>query len=292
MLSSTFVVGLTASLASAASLTQVSNYNNNATSKAQMWVYVPDKVVTNPPLVVVIHSCQSTAQSYFQNSKIPWKQGSDKKGYITVWPSSPNSGTCWDVSSKKSLSHLGGGDSQAIANMILYAIDKYKADPTRVYVTGGSSGAMMSNVLAATYPELIKAVSLYSGVPAGCFVSSSGGVDQWNNSCSGGQVKASSDQWKKVVLDMYPSYSGPRPKMQIWHGSADSTLAPQNYQETIKQWTGVFEVSQTPTSERKNYPQNQYTTDDYGPNVQGIYAQGVGHSVPANLTASEEWFGL
>lgn len=256
------------------------------------WVYVPDKVVTKPPLVVVIHSCQSTAQSYFQNSKIPWKQGSDKKGYITVWPSSPNSGTCWDVSSRQSLSHLGGGDSQAIANMILYALDKYAADPARVYVTGGSSGAMMSNVLAATYPELISAVSLYSGVPAGCFVSSSGGVDQWNNSCSGGQVKDSADQWKQVALNMYPGYDGARPKMQFWHGSADTTLAPQNYQETLKQWTGVFGVSQTPTAERKNYPQSQYTTDDFGPNVQGIYAQGVGHSVPANLTASEEWFGL
>ncbi|KAI0156500.1 carbohydrate esterase family 1 protein [Xylariaceae sp. FL1272] len=281
-----------AALAEAASLTQVSNYNNNATSKAQMWVYKPDNVVTKPPLVVVIHSCQSSAQSYFTNSKIPWKQGSDSKGYITIWPSSPNSGTCWDVSSKSSLSHLGGGDSQAIANMILYAIETYSADASRVYVTGGSSGAMMSNVLAATYPELINAVSLYSGVAAGCFVSSSGGVDQWNNSCSGGSSKASADQWKQVVLDMYPGYDGPRPKMQIWHGSADTTLAPQNYQEEIKQWTGVFNVSETATSTASNSPQSGYTTSNYGDHVQGIYAQGVGHSVPANLTASEIWFGL
>ncbi|KAI1343716.1 carbohydrate esterase family 1 protein [Xylariaceae sp. FL0016] len=282
---------LAAATTRAAQLTQVSNYNNNATSKAQMWVYKPDNVVANGPLVVVIHSCQSTAQSYFQNAKIPWKQGSDKKGYITVWPSSPNSGTCWDVSSKKSLTHLGGGDSQAIANMILYAIEEYKVDATRVYVTGGSSGAMMSNVMAATYPELIKAVSLYSGVAAGCFVSSSGGVDQWNNSCSGGQVKASSAAWKQVALDMYPGYDGARPKMQIWHGSADSTLAPQNYQEEIKQWTGVFGTTEA-TDTKTNTPQSGYTTTDYGENVQGIYAQGVGHSVPANLTASELWFGL
>lgn len=256
------------------------------------WVYKPDNVVANPPLVVVIHSCQLTAQSYFQNSLIPWRQGSDKKGYITVWPSSPNSGTCWDVSSRRSLSHLGGGDSQAIANMILYAIKTYGADPARVYVTGGSSGAMMSNVLAATYPELISAVSLYSGVAAGCFVSAPGGVDQWNNTCSGGQSKASGEQWKKVVLDMYPGYSGARPKMQIWHGSADATLAPQNYQEEIKQWTAVFNVTQTPTSTVQNSPKQGYTTSNYGVSVQGIYAQGVGHSVPANLTASEIWFGL
>ncbi|KAL1903663.1 hypothetical protein Sste5346_000292 [Sporothrix stenoceras] len=278
-------------LAQAAELKQV-DYPNNATSKVQMFVYVPDNVVPNPPLVVVIHSCQSTAQTYFRNSKIPWKQGSDKKGYITVWPSSPHSGTCWDVSSKATLTHNGGGDSQAIANMILYSIDKYKVDPAKVFVTGGSSGAMMSNVMAATYPELISAVSLYSGVAAGCFVSSSGGVDQWNNSCSGGQAKATAEKWGDVARAMYPDYSGPRPRMQIWHGSADSTLAPGNYQEEIKQWTNVFNVPQTPTDTRKNYPQANYQTDDYGDHVEGIYATGVGHSVPSNLTASEIWFGL
>ncbi|KAI1076543.1 carbohydrate esterase family 1 protein [Whalleya microplaca] len=292
MLSTVLTSGLMATMAFGASLTQVQDYNNNATSKAQMYVYKPDNVVENPPLVVVIHSCQSTAQSYFQNSAIPWKAGSDGKGYITIWPSSPNSGTCWDVSSKQSLSHDGGGDSAAIANMIAFALAEYGADPARVYVTGGSSGAMMSNVLAATYPELIAAVSLYSGVAAGCFVSAAGGVDQWNNSCSGGQSTASADAWAQVVLDMYPGYEGPRPRMQIWHGSVDSTLAPQNYQEEIKQWTGVFAVGQEATSTEENTPLQGYTTSNYGESVQGIYAQGVGHSVPANLTASEAWFGL
>jgi acetylxylan esterase len=152
---------------------------------------------------------------------------------------------------------------------------------------------MMSNALAATYPELINAVSLYSGVPAGCFVSSSGGVDQWNNSCANGQSRATAEAWGTVVRNMYPGYTGVRPRMQIWHGSADSTLAPQNYQEEIKQWTNVFGVSATaPSSTIKNFPQANYQTDDYGDHVQGIYATGVGHSVPANLTASEIWFGL
>jgi acetylxylan esterase len=264
---------------------------------------------------VVIHSCQSSAQAYFQNSLIPWHGGSDKKGYITIWPSSPNSGTCWDVSSKATLTHNGGGDSNAIANMVTYAITKYSANVTRVFATGGSSGgmeaffplhltksqqkdvtnslaAMMSNVLAATYPELFQAVSLYSGVAAGCFVSSSVGIDQWNNTCSGGQVNDTPQKWGDVARAMYPGYNGTRPRMQFWHGSADTTLAPQNYQEELKQWTNVFNVSQTATSSQANTPDNGYTTSNYGPNVQGIYAQGVGHSVPAHLAASEAWFGL
>ena len=44
------------------------------------------------------------------------------------------------MSSKASLSHDGGGDSNAIANMIKYAITTYKIDPKKVFVTGGSSG--------------------------------------------------------------------------------------------------------------------------------------------------------
>ncbi|KAI1495306.1 Alpha/Beta hydrolase protein [Biscogniauxia mediterranea] len=291
MLRSLIASGLMAT-AYAAQLTQVSDYNNNATSQAQMWVYSPDNVVANPPLVVVIHSCQSTAQSYFANSKIPWRRGADGKGYLTVWPSSPNSGTCWDVSSAASLTHLGGGDSHAIANMIAHAVGAYGADPARVYVTGGSSGAMMANVLAATYPELIAAVSLYSGVAAGCFASAAGGVDQWNNTCSGGQSRAAAEAWARVALDMYPGYEGPRPRMQIWHGGADTTLAPQNYEEEIKQWTAVLGVDAEPTEELANTPEMGYTTSNYGDLVQGIFAQGVGHSVPANLTASELWFGL
>jgi acetylxylan esterase len=151
---------------------------------------------------------------------------------------------------------------------------------------------MMSNVMAATYPDLIQAVSLYSGVAAGCFVSSSNQVAAWNNTCSAGQSITTSAQWTSVAKAMYPGYSSTRPRMQIWHGSVDTTLYPQNYQEEIKQWTGVFGVSQTATLVRANYPQSSYTTSDYGPNVEGIYATGVGHSVPSHLDISEAWFGL
>lgn len=55
-----------------------------------------------------------------------------------MWPSSTTE--CWDVSSKASLTHDGGGDSNAIANMIKYAVATYQIDPMKVFVTGGSSG--------------------------------------------------------------------------------------------------------------------------------------------------------
>jgi acetylxylan esterase len=86
--------------------------------------------------------------------------------------------------------------------------------------------------MAATYPELFQAGIVYSGVPAGCFVSQSGGVDAWNSSCAQGQVHDTPQQWANVVKNMYPGYSGVRPKMQVYHGTADTTLYPNNYNET------------------------------------------------------------
>jgi acetylxylan esterase len=151
---------------------------------------------------------------------------------------------------------------------------------------------MMSNVMAATYPDLIKAVSAYSGVAAGCYSSSSGAVAAWNSQCAQGQIIRTPAEWATIARNMYPGYTGARPRMQIWHGSADTTIYPQNFQEQIKQWTAIFGVSQTATQSQSNSPDPNYTRSDYGPNVQGIYAQGTGHSVLPHLADSERWFGL
>ena len=49
--------------------------------------------------------------------------------------------------SNKTWTRDGGGDTHAIAQMVKYAIDKYKANPDRVYATGDSSGGMMTELL-------------------------------------------------------------------------------------------------------------------------------------------------
>jgi len=123
-------------------------------------------------------------------------------------------------------------------------------------------------------------------------VSESNQVDAWNSSCALGKIIDSQQQWANVVYGMYPGYSGPRPRMQIYHGSADTALYPQNFNETIKQWTGVFGYSMTPQQIQTNTPLPGYTTYTYGPNVQGIYAMGVGHTVPIQGTQDLKWFGF
>jgi acetylxylan esterase len=135
------------------SLQQVTGFTSTPTN-AKMYIYVPTNKLATPPIIVAIHHCQGTGPGYFGETQ-GYAQNADTYGYIVIYPSSPSSGGCWDVSSTASLTHNGGGDSQTIVNMVKYAIAHYGGDANRVYVTGSSSGAMMTNVLAGAYPDVL-----------------------------------------------------------------------------------------------------------------------------------------
>src|SRR6201986_4325534 len=92
----------------------------------------------------------------------------DQKGIYLIYPDMPSDSHCWDVASTQSLTRDGGGDSTTIVNMVRHAIKKYKVDPDRVFVSGWSSGGMITNVLAAAYPDVFKAAASLSGCPHGC----------------------------------------------------------------------------------------------------------------------------
>jgi cellulase/cellobiase CelA1 len=85
--------------------------------------------------------------------------------------------------------------------------------------------------------------------------------------------------------------------MQLWHGTADTTLNYVNFGEEIKQWTNVLGVSQTPTS--TDTPQSGWTRtryDDSSGNVQveAYSIAGAGHVLPeAGMAAyAIAFFGL
>jgi acetylxylan esterase len=122
-------------------LSQITSFGTAPTA-AGFYIYVPKKLAASPGIVVAIHYCTGTAQAYYNGS--PYKTLSEQYGFIVIYPSSPHSGTCWDVSSKQTLTHEGGGDSNTVANMVKWTITQYKANPDQVFVTGSSSGAMMT----------------------------------------------------------------------------------------------------------------------------------------------------
>jgi len=277
--------------ASAASLTQVTSFGNNPSS-LQMYLYVPDNVAPDPALVVGIHWCGGDANAFYSGTD--WARLADQYGFIVVYPSVTRSSKCWDVSSAASLNGTGS-DSVGIKSMMDWTINQYDVDTSKIFSTGISSGAMMTNVMLGVYPEVFEAGAAFSGVPYTCFATTDG--SEWNSQCSQGQINRTPAQWGGAVRTTNPGYSGPWPRMQIWHGTADDVLFYQNFQEQIDQWTNVNGTDQTP--ELSDTPQANWNRTRYGGTgaqapVEAISLQGVGHNLMASGMAAKalEFFGI
>ncbi|KIM34197.1 carbohydrate-binding module family 1 protein [Serendipita vermifera MAFF 305830] len=280
----TALLGASSVLGAANQLQQVTANIGANPNNVGFYVYKPTKLANPTPLIVAIHYCTGSAQAYFTGSQ--YANLADTYGFIVVYPDSPRSGKCFDVASAATLKHDGGGDSQGIASMIKYAIANYGVSASRVFVTGTSSGAMMTQVLAGSYPDLFQAASAYNGVPFACFA----GTSDWNSACANGQISKTAAQWGDLVRAAYPGYTGARPKMMLWHGTVDTTLSYNNYGEALKQWSNVLGVSQTATA--SNDPQSGYTKSQYACSLIGYSAAGVGHTVPIHESIELAWFGI
>ena len=247
--SSSIILGLLlAAPARAASLQQVNDWGaSGVPSYVKMYIYVPDKLATKPPILVSAHSCGSTATGQMGNiPKI--KAAADANGFILILPDNPGQ-NCWDVGAKDtSLKHDAGGDTKAVSQMVKYALSKYNGDAARVYAMGGSSGAMLTQALMAVYPDIFRAGSARAGVPAGCWAEGYATSNQWSDSCAGGNVSKTAQQWGDLARGMYAGYTGHRPRLQIMQGDADTTISFKNSAEAIKQWTNVLALSTAPTS--------------------------------------------
>jgi acetylxylan esterase len=138
-------VFLLASPASAASLTEVTGFGSNP-SNLRMFVYVPNNVAPSPAMVVAVHYCHGDGPAFFNGSD--FGRLADQYGFIVILRSvTQASDGCFDVASSATLTHNGGSDSLGIVSMVKYAEQHYSGDPNRVYATGVSSGAMMTDVL-------------------------------------------------------------------------------------------------------------------------------------------------
>ena len=281
-----------ASPASPASLTEVTNFGTNP-SGLRMHLYVPNNVAARPPILVAVHYCTGSGPAFYSGTE--FASLADRYGFIVIYPSATRSGACFDVSSPQALTHDGGSDPVGIVSMIKYVEQHNNGDPAQVYVTGASSGGMMTNVLLGDYPDVFKAGAAFMGVPFGCFATTDG--SGWNSACANGTIIKTPQQWGDLVRGAFPGYTGARPRMQLWHGTDDATLRYPNFQEEIKQWTNVQGLSQTPTF--TDHPQPTWTRTRYGGTgtnvaVEGVSIQGVGHSLPQGGMAAAviQFFGL
>jgi poly(hydroxyalkanoate) depolymerase family esterase len=280
--------------ASAASLVQIFNFGSNPTN-LNMHLYVPDNIPagTRPPILVAVHYCTGSGPAFYSGTQ--FASLADQYKFIVIYPSATRSGNCFDVSSPGALRHNGTSDPVGIVSMVNWVVANRNGDANRVYATGASSGGMMTNVLLGDYPDVFKAGAAFMGVPFACFATTDGSM--WNSQCANGQRIMTPQQWGDLVRNAFPGYTGARPRMQIWHGTNDTTLRYPNFGEQIKQWTNVFGLSQTPTM--TDTPQAGWTRTRYGgtgvmPPVEAISIANTGHNLPlaGQAAMAIAFFGL
>ncbi|MFI9151453.1 PHB depolymerase family esterase [Streptomyces sp. NPDC053367] len=278
--------------APAAALTEVTGFGANP-SNLQMYLYVPDSVTDHPAVVVAVHYCTGSGPAMYSNTE--YASLADRYGFIVVYPSVTRASKCFDVASPQALRRDGGSDPVGIKSMVDWVVRTYAADTRRIFATGISSGAMMTNVLLGDYPDVFAAGAAFSGVPFACFATTNG--SEWNSDCANGRVIRTPQAWGDLVRGAYPGYTGPRPRMQLWHGTEDDVLRYPNFGEEIKQWTNVHGLAQTPTttdSPAPGWTRTRYGgTGDRAP-VEAISLQGVGHNLYASGMGARAitFFGL
>jgi acetylxylan esterase len=285
--------------ANAASVVQVDRGTWGASGVpdyVSMYIYVPDVPAANPPIIAAHHSCGTPVDGY-KNSITKILSTADANGFIVILPEATGR-NCWDVGSSQALVHDGANDVHAVLQMIRYVLSEYNGDASRVYAMGGSSGAMMTQALLAVYPEVFRAGSARAGVAAGCWADGFDAGQQWSNNCAGGNTHKTPEEWGNLVRAINPGYAGPRPRVQIFHGANDTTIAYANYAESIKQWTNVLELSETPSSSSElttsvaTYDQ-QFWLDECGATAFEAWSgRGGTHSMAYEEDAILAFFGL
>ncbi|KAK4442109.1 Alpha/Beta hydrolase protein [Podospora aff. communis PSN243] len=283
-------------LTSAASLQKITTPFGPNPTNASFYIYVPDVLPARPAILVNPHWCHGSAEAAFRGSQ--YANLASKHGFIVIYPQSPHTAdSCWDVSSRETLTHNAGGDSLGIVSMVRWTLEKYSGDAKRVFVTGVSSGAMMTQVLLGSYPDVFAAGSAFSGVPFGCFAptgrDNAGVYGYWNDDCAKGRVKKTAEEWGALIRGGYPGYEGWRPKVQLFHGTKDEILDFVNHGEAVKGWAEVLGVGGGPVKETKDTPLKGWTRYSYGEGwLEAFTAEGVPHDIRVQENTVLEFFKL
>jgi len=232
---------LVTATAAHATLAPVSNFGSNP-GALNMYEYIPAGLPTGRPLVVVLHGCTQTAAN-MENAG--WNKLADQYQFAVLYPeqtTANNPVRCFNWAGEYGdTANLvrGQGENQSIISMMDYMHTTHGTDNAKTFIWGFSAGGAFVPVMLSTWPERFAGAAIMEGIAYKCATSVSGAY-----SCQSPGVTHTPQEWGDLVRGA-ATFSGTRPKIQIWHGSSDTTVVPANLAELQKQWTNVFSTDMT-----------------------------------------------
>ncbi|MDW6026513.1 PHB depolymerase family esterase [Mesorhizobium sp. BAC0120] len=221
-------------------LQTLTNFGSNpGTLKARC--YLPKDLPTGAPLVVILHGCTQNAAAYDHHSG--WSQLADEAGFALLYPeqqraNNPNLCFNWFLPNDTS---RDSGEALSIREMVEAMVVTHGLDGKRIFVTGLSAGGAMAAAMLGTYPEVFAGGAIIAGLPSGSATTIPAAFDRMRG--QGGP----SEQDLERALRGASDHRGPWPRISIWHGTADHTVAPSNAEAIADQWRRVHELDVAPT---------------------------------------------
>lgn len=266
--------------------TEVTGFGTNP-GNLRMFKYIPAGLPADAPLVVAMHGCSQNASSY--DAETGWQMLADRWHFALLLPQQPsanNSATCfnWFLTGDTT---RGQGEALSIKQMIDRMLADHASAPSRVYVTGLSAGGAMTAVMLAAYPEVFAGGAVVAGLPYRCATSQSNA-----SACMNPGTDLTPAQWGDKVRAA-SSWSGPWPRVSIWHGDADFVVRPLNLTELMQQWTDVNGVDQTAdvSDTVAGYAHKVYSDTSGQPRVETYTIAGMGHGTPVDPGSGETQCG-
>lgn len=201
------------------------------------FAFVPAGLKAGAPLVVILHGCGQTAQGYDLGAG--WCELARELGFAVLaaeQKAANNPGTCFDWFNPEDITR-GEGEAASIATMITQMVEQHAIDTARIFITGLSAGGAMTAVMLANYPEMFAGGAIIAGLPFGCAVNVRDALEAMKSA-----PLKTPRQWGDLVRAA-SLHDGAWPRVSIWHGAADMTVAINNAQASVAQWCDLHGLS-------------------------------------------------
>jgi poly(hydroxyalkanoate) depolymerase family esterase len=193
----------------------------------EYWLYEPSTLGDGPAtaLVVFLHGCTQSADEAARG--VGWNELAEDERFVVAYPEQlvPAAGEvdgsparCWN-SGQAAAFPRGQGELESVAQITRAVAGEYGVDPSRTFILGISSGALMTNVMMATYPDLYAAFGSIAGCSYLC------------SDPTGDLAHARMGEHARVV----PGF--------VVTGSADYLTNPAMGELTVTQWLGTNDLA-------------------------------------------------
>ncbi|BCG78924.1 extracellular catalytic domain type 1 short-chain-length polyhydroxyalkanoate depolymerase [Mesorhizobium sp. 113-3-3] len=248
--------------------------------------YVPENLPRGAALVVVLHGCTQTAASYDHGSG--WSRLAAEEGFAVLFPEQQranNANLCFNWFVPEDVTR-DRGEALSIRQMIEAMVTTHGLDRRRIFITGLSAGGAMAAAMLATYPDVFAGGAILAGLAYGSASTIPEAFDRMRG--HGGPSKSELQR----RLAQASSHKGNWPKISIWQGTADRTVAPSNADALVAQWQGVHRAGAGHgRTEAVDGQTRQVWCDVDGNEVIEKYTiAGMGHGAPLK-TAGEDGLG-